>query len=270
MSGKTFKTGLVLSGGGARGFAHLGLIKALHEAGIYPDVVTGTSAGAIAGVLYADGYCPDDIMKILDSNKRLDYISPKMTRDSLMKISGVEKILGTHLRAKSFKDLKLPLIVAATDLINGRVKYFSDGPLLDAVLASASIPVLFSPVVIDGIQYVDGGVLDNLPVAPIEDKCSFIIGSFVNPIGPVESISSIIQIAERTFLLSLSKEINEKEKRFSLLFAPPELSNYKILDPVQSAEVFALGYEYARKILGSPATRKLLSEKGINDSLASR
>jgi NTE family protein len=115
--------------------------------------------------------------------------------------------------------------------------------LFDPVIASASIPVLFQPVKIKDISYVDGGVLDNLPLRPIENKCRFLIGSFVNPVGYMEKISGLINIAERTFMLSMSKEISEKAKKFDLFVAPPELRNYKILDPEKSAELFMIGYK---------------------------
>ncbi len=205
-----YKTGLVLSGGGARGFAHLGLIQALNEAGIFPDVISGTSAGAIVGVLYADGHTPGEILKLLNSGSRLDFMRPALPREGLLQINGIIKILQSSLRAKTFEELKIKLYVSATDLNNGKSVYFSEGDLINPVIASASIPVLFQPVVIDKIQYVDGGVMDNLPVKPIEKQCEKIIGSFVNPIGYIEKISGLINIAERTFMLSMSREILEK------------------------------------------------------------
>ncbi len=255
MTEKKFKVGLVLSGGGARGFAHLGVIQALHEAGIYPDVVSGTSAGALAGVLYADGFSPEEILKLMNSGSRLDFMRPALPREGLLQINGIIKILKSNLKASSFDQLKIPLYVAATDLNNGKSVYFSKGELLDPVIASASIPVLFQPVKIKNISYVDGGVLDNLPVYPIQNKCKVIIGSFVNPVGYVEKLSGLINIAERTFMLNMSKEIIEKAKRFNLLIAPKELRNYKILDPEKAADLFELGYK---------ATKAKLKESDIN------
>ena len=255
MFGRKYKIGLVLSGGGARGFAHLGVIQALNDSGIYPDVISGTSAGALAGVLYADGYAPKEIMKLLNSGSRLDFMRPSLPREGLLQISGIIKILKNSLRAKTFEELKIPLYVSATDLNNGKAEYFSEGDLIDPVIASASIPVLFRPVIINNICYVDGGVLDNLPLRPIKNKCKFLIGSFVNPVGYIEKISGLISIAERTFMLSMSKEIIDKAKKFDLFIAPPELRNYKILDPEKADELFKLGYK---------ATKEKLKEIDIN------
>jgi NTE family protein len=246
---KKYDIGLVLSGGGARGFAHLGVIKALNEAGIYPDVVSGTSAGALVGVLYADGYTPDEILHLMNGGSRLDFMRPALPREGLLQINAVMKILRSALRAKNFEELKIPLFVSATDLNNGKAVYFSKGDIFDPVIASASIPVLFQPVKIDDISYVDGGVLDNLPVRPIEDRCRILIGSFVNPVGYMEKISGLINIAERTFMLSMSKEIYEKSKKFNLFIAPPELRNYKILDPEKSIELFNIGYNATKEKL---------------------
>ncbi|MDO9340667.1 MAG: patatin-like phospholipase family protein [Bacteroidales bacterium] len=260
MLGKQYKIGLVLSGGGARGFAHLGLIQALNDAGIYPDVISGTSAGALAGVLYADGHTPKEIRKIMNFGSRLDFLRPALPREGLLQIGGVIKILKNCLRAKTFEELKIPLYVTATDLNNGKAVYFSTGDLLDPVIASASIPVLFRPVMINNICYVDGGVLDNLPVKPIENKCKILIGSFVNPVGYVEKISGLINIAERTFMLSMSKEIIEKAKKFDLLVAPLELRNYKILDPEKADELFSIGYKATKAKLKEIDIDKLLEK----------
>ncbi|TAL80171.1 MAG: patatin [Bacteroidetes bacterium] len=260
MAAKKYKVGLVLSGGGARGFAHLGLIQALNEAGIFPEVISGTSAGAIVGVLYADGYSPKEILRLLNPNSRLDFMRPTLPREGLLQINGIIKILKTNLSAKTFKELKLKLYVTATDMNNGKAVYFSEGELLDPVIASASIPVLFQPVIIDKIQYVDGGVLDNLPVMPIENNCKILIGSFVNPVGYIDKISGLISIAERTFMLSMSKEIIEKAKKFDLFVAPPELGNYKILNREKAAELFKVGYKAAKEKLKEFDPEKLINK----------
>lgn len=256
-----YKTGIVLSGGGARGFAHLGVLEALNEAEIFPDIVAGTSAGALAGVLYCDGYTPKEILKIMKTSSRLDYMRPVLPRDGFLQISGIIKILEKYLHAKTFKDLKIPLIVTATDLNNGKAVYFSEGDLMKRIIASASIPLLFKPVIINKIYYVDGGVLDNLPICAIENKCRFTIGSFVNPVGHEDSISGLITIAVRTFMLSMSKEVVEKSKKFDLFIAPLELKNYSMLDPEKSEDIFKIGYKATKEKLKDPEIKELIALK---------
>ena len=258
MSAKQYKTGLVLSGGGARGFAHLGVIEALNEAGIFPDVISSTSAGAIIGVLYADGHSPREILRMMNGASRLDFMRPALPREGLLQINGIIKILRAGLRSKEFRDLKIPLFVTATDLNNGKAVYFSEGELFDPVIASASIPVLFQPVKINNISYVDGGVLDNLPLKPIENQCRTLIGSFVNPVGYMEKVTGLINIAERTFMLSMMKEIPEKARKFDIFIAPPELRNYKILDPEKSQLLFEIGYNATREKLKAIGLVKLI------------
>lgn len=261
MSEKKYKTGLVLSGGGARGFAHLGVIEALNEEGIFPDVISGASAGALAGVLYADGYKPRQILKIMSLSSKLQYMKPTLPRSGLLQITGIAKILNDNLSARTFEELKIPLFVSATDLTNGKAVYFSKGELINRVIASASIPVLFNPVVIDNIHYVDGGVLDNLPIRPIEDKCNLIIGSFVNPVGHEEELNSLIQIAERTFSINMFKEIYDKSSKFDIFVAPDKLIKFKILEPEKGPELFEVGYNAMKTKLKEPDIQKCIALK---------
>jgi len=244
-----FHTGIVLSGGGARGFSHLGVLQALNEAGIFPDCISGTSAGSIAGVFYADGYKPTEILDILSKNKRLDYLSFAIPKDGLLEMNGMHKILEKHIRAKSFEELKIPLYVAATDLNHGIIKYFHHGKIIDAIIASSSIPVVFKPYIIDKIHYVDGGVMDNLPIAPLEKKCKKIIGSYVNPVGFQEYFSNIFVIAERTFSLGVTKDIKTKSQKFDLFIEPSELEKYSILNPEKAVEIYEIGYKATKKAL---------------------
>lgn len=255
---KQYKIGLVLSGGGTRGFAHLGLIQALNEAGIFPDVISGTSSGAMAGALYADGFTPHEIMNLMKGSSRLDIMRPALPREGLLQLGGIVKILKTNLRAKTFEDLKIPLYVSATDLNNGKAVYFSEGDLFDPVIASASLPVIFQPVVINNICYVDGGIMDNLPIRPIEHKCEAIIGSFVNPIGYMEKVKGLISIAERTFMIAMVKDLSEKAKKFDLFVAPGELKNHGILNPEKADLLFQIGYDATKEKIKEVGIEKLL------------
>jgi NTE family protein len=256
-----YRTGIVLSGGGARGFAHLGVLQALNEADIFPDIVSGTSAGALAGALYCDGQSPNEILKIMKRQSKLDYMRPIVPRDGLLQISGVVKLLENYLKAKTFDELKVPLIVCATDLNNGKSVYISKGELITAVIASSSIPVLFKPVIINKIYYVDGGVLDNLPIKPIQNKCNLLLGSFVNPVGYEESISGLITIAIRVFMLDQTKEMLEKKKYFDLLIAPVELTKFGILEVEKADEIFEMGYKQTKEKLRDPEVLKAISER---------
>jgi len=177
------KIGIALSGGGVRGFAHLGVLKALNENNIYPDIISGTSAGALAGLFYADGYSPQESYDIFYDNSLFKFAQLAVPNKGFLSIDKVSKILKKHIRAKTFEDLKLPLIVTASNLNDGEVEYFHSGEIIDKVVASASIPVLFKPTIINDKTYVDGGIFDNLPTTPIKDQCEKLIASHVNPVG---------------------------------------------------------------------------------------
>lgn len=246
---KKYKYGLALSGGGTRGFAHLGIIKALYEEGIYPEIITGVSAGAIAGVFIADGYSPEEIMKLFLKKKTFDFIKVKFQRLGFGNMEGLKQVLQENIRAKKFEDLQILFIVAATDLNNGKIKYFSEGKIPEAVIASASIPVIFRPIVINNIHYVDGGVLNNLAVEPLLDKCKKIIGVYVNPIGKQEKFTNIISIAERTFHIGVEPNLHDKKQLCDIFIEPKGLDKFPMLSVKNANEIFDIGYKAAKKAL---------------------
>jgi len=246
---KKYKTGIVLSGGAARGFAHVGVLKALNEAGIYPDVISGVSAGAIVGSLYADGYKPDEIIEIFGEKKMFNFIRLAIPNSGLARITGMEEVMREHLRAKKFQDLEIPFFVAATNYNKGEIEYFNEGELLPRIIASASIPVLFAPVKIGDYSYVDGGVIDNMPLEPLKGKCRKIIGVHVNPTGYTDEAEGIMKIAVRSFHLSVSAEINNKINSFNPYIEPEKLRNYGLLDVGHGREMFQIGYEKAKEVI---------------------
>jgi len=242
------KIGIALGGGGARGFIHLGVIKALEEKGITPDVISGVSAGAIVGAFIASGKKPDEIMELIKENKFLDYAKVRFPVMGLFTLENFEEHIKPHLSAKSFSDLKIPFYVAVSNLNSGRVEYFNEGPLITAIQASCSIPVLFSPVTINGQLYVDGGLLDNLPYKPLINKCDKIIAISILASEKTNKIENLIEVAARTFEMSVSinREITQRE--CDLLIEPTGVEAINIFDNSNAEEMFNIGYDYCRKI----------------------
>jgi NTE family protein len=248
ISKKKYEWGVILSGGGARGFTHAGILKALNEAGIDPEIISGVSAGAIVGAFYADGYTPDEIFDIFcQEGNFFNYAKITIPKKGLFVSVGLKENLTKHLRAQRFEDLKKPLFIAATDLNHGKIVYFSTGDLPDSILASASIPVVFEPIEIDGIHYVDGGVLDNFPISPIASDCQKLIGISLNPIQDQDDFKNLFKIAERTFRLSASSNIHEKKAACDIIFEPEELADFGLLDVSRGKEMYELGYRMAKK-----------------------
>lgn len=246
---RKYNYGLVLSGGGARAYAHVGVLKALHEHGIFPELLSCVSAGAIVGALYADGYSPEDMMKLFSHRSLIDYVSFTIPRNGLVKHTKIQSFLQEKLRSRTFADLKLPLTIAVTNYNEGIVEYISEGDLIPVILASCSIPVVFTPTCINRTYYFDGGLLDNLPVLPVYGKCRCIIGSHVNPIGREEEASGVLKIAERTFHLGATKIARQHIPMLDIFIEPQELSAYGMFDFSKAEVLYTIGYNEAMKKL---------------------
>ena len=245
---KQYQNGLVLGGGGTRGFAHLGVIQALEERGISIDAISGVSAGAIIGAFIASGMTPNQVMEILVDHKLLDFTKIRFPKKGLMDLSKLGNLIDEHLGQKSFEDLNLPLWVTLSNLNKGGVEYHNEGNLVKKVLASASIPMLFSPVDIDGTTYVDGGLFDNLPVKPIEKQCKQIIGVNISPVDEIKEFKNVFEIAARTFQLNDKSNTRKNSKLCSIYIEPPDLCNYGLLDIENASRLFEIGYEYTLKM----------------------
>ncbi|MCC3144620.1 patatin-like phospholipase family protein [Halanaerobium sp. Z-7514] len=242
------KIGIVLAGGGARGFAHLGVLKALEEKGIRADLISAVSAGSIVGAFIAAGKKPEEIMEIMKENDFFDYAKVTLPINGLMSLDNLNKNLEEHLEAEKISELKIPLYIAASNLVTGKIKYFKEGDLSKIVQASSSIPVLFSPVEIEGDLYVDGGLLDNLPVEPLKDQSDLIIAINIMPIEKTRKLDNLVEIAVRTFQLSVNRDQEKIKNAVDLFIEPEGLEEYHILDTKHADKLFDLGYKHTRKM----------------------
>ncbi|MCA1023388.1 patatin family protein [Halobacillus litoralis] len=157
--------GLALGSGGARGFAHLGVIKVLHDHDIPVDMVAGSSMGALVGSFFAAGQSIEDMYKLALTFKRkyyLDFTVPKM---GFVLGRRIKEYIRLFTFGKNIEDFNIPLSIVATDLYAGEKKVFTTGPACDAVRASIAIPGIFVPEKINNRLYVDGGVIDRVPVS---------------------------------------------------------------------------------------------------------
>lgn len=245
------KIGLVLSGGGARGIAHLGIIKALQEMGIGFDQIAGTSAGAIAGALLAQGYTPDESLKIIESSSFVRHLRPAWNRMGLLRLDTIVDLYRKHIPHDSFEGLKIPLHVVAVDLNAGEQVVFEQGELIRPVLASCCLPGIFEPMLIHKRQFVDGGVLNNLPVDVIEHKVDFLIGSHCNVLGPRRPITSMRGVIERSLVLAVQSKTRDRFAKCNVLIEPPQLAEYGTTDISKSRDLFRAGYQYTRSMTAS-------------------
>ncbi len=241
------KIGLALSGGGAKGFAHLGIIKALEEIGVTISEISGTSAGAIVGAFYCYGHKPDQILEIISATGFLKSVRPAWSWTGLLSMDGFKEVLLKYLPDNSFEKLKIPLTISATEIRQGRVTYFNSGELISRVIASSSIPALFDPAILDGNVYVDGGIMDNLPVRPLVGMCDFIIGSHCNPVEQRFDIKSVKEITQRSLLIAINVNSNHSKAHCNVVIEPPELGKFSTFDLSKGKEIFEIGYQFVKQ-----------------------
>ena len=236
---------LALSGGGARGIAHLGVLAALDELGLPVARMAGVSSGAIAAVFYAAGFPPREILRLLLGTNVARLTRPAFSRLGLLGLDAVEQLLARHLGpAVRFEDLRLPVTLVATDLMAGESVYFSEGLLLPPLLASSAVPIIYRAVEYQGRQLVDGGLLNNLPVEPLLPFGAPVVGVHCNPINREARVPTLRRLVERTLHLAINANTAFRKTQCALLLEPPALRHYRPLDYRKGEELFDIGYRY--------------------------
>lgn len=244
--------GLVLSGGGTKGIAEAGALKFMEEKNIFPEIIAGTSAGAIVGGLYAFGKSPKEILEFFKSVYFFNWKHFTLTKPGFINSDVFKLYLKPIIGEIKIKDLKLELIITATDLIQGETYIFDgDSYLLDAIIASCSVPGLASPFQKDDMLLSDGGILNNFPTNLVKDKCQKLIGIYVSPLQDVESkqLNSIKAVSTRAYELLSHRVENYKFKHCHWFISPKDLSNYGMFESnkIRMDEIYKLGYEEAKK-----------------------
>ncbi|MEA4984353.1 hypothetical protein SDC9_35392 [bioreactor metagenome] len=243
------KIGLALSGGGIRGISHAGVLMAMEELNIKPEIISGVSAGSIVGALYADGHKPLEIAQMFE-----DISFKKMTKldvpdGGFFSIAPFARFLGRKLRAKTFEELNIPFRVVATNFDTGVPETFSEGNLLKPVMASSSIPVLFTPQKINNNYYVDGGLLKNFPVSTIRNECDLLIGINVGPLVAQKYKVNIMDVAFRTYHFMFRANTLADKAICDILIEPENIYDFDLFETDKVMEIFDLGYRKAMEVL---------------------
>ena len=239
--------GLVLSGGGIRGMAHIGLIKAMQERDLEANFVAGSSIGALIGALYANDTATDDMLHFFKETPLFKYSFFAFGKPGFIDTERYVPILRKHFKRDSFSSLRKPLYVVATDMQNGTERVFKDGELIRPLLASATLSPVFSPVLIDDILYADGGIMNNFPKEYLDKDCDFIIGSNVSIAGKLEKrdLRNSIQLASRITGLMVYASSHEKLQQCDLQIEPLALEGIGVLDKKGIEKAFTIGYDAA-------------------------
>jgi NTE family protein len=267
MKSKT-KIGIALSGGGVRGISHLGVLKALVEVGIVPTKVSGTSAGAIAGAMYCQGYSPEEILKIIVETNYFKFMRPAISLTGILRMTAMETLFRLYFKHNDFAQLKTPLSVAATDIKKGKVMYFSEGELIKAIMASSCIPGMFDPIVIGDRYFVDGGVLNNLPVEPLEGICDYVIGVNCNQLPEETNIRNMKNLIERSVIMAMNYNVYSRKSKCDYFIEAPGLGKFGVFDIKKAPELFQAGYDQTMRVIEEfPEMIDLGAKKKIVESV---
>ncbi|CAA7194791.1 patatin-like phospholipase family protein [Chryseobacterium potabilaquae] len=250
--------GLTLSGGGMRGVAHIAVLTALEEYDLKPDIISGTSAGAIVGAFYSYGKTPEEMMDIIKQTTFLSRSYLRLSKNGIFSSNFILKLFKDHFPEDDFRILKIPVYVAATEMTHGIIDFFSEGELFAPLLASSSVPFILSPVRIGEKVYIDGGVLDNLPIEPIMDQCDILIASHVNSIS-YDSFQSMSLMKEfdRILHLAIGKSVYSKAKYCNIFLDPPKMNRFSIFNKKFLDHMFQEVYVYTCNELESKGYSKI-------------
>ncbi|MDP5231980.1 MAG: patatin-like phospholipase family protein [Cellulophaga sp.] len=245
---KTSKNiGLVLSGGGVRGMAHIGLLQAMKEFNIEAKTVSGSSVGALIGALYANGNSMEDMMRFFKETPLFKYNFLTILKSGFIDTDRYIDIFKQYFPEDSFEALEKKLFVVATNLQKGEEEFFSSGELIRPLLASAALPPVFSPVELHGNLFADGGVMNNFPSEPLANVSDYIIGCNVSITKDLEQkdLKNSFQLTGRVTGLMIYASAKNKLRDCDILVSPVELENIGILDRKGMLKAYNIGYEHA-------------------------
>ncbi len=220
------KVGLVLGGGAARGFAHIGVIQVLEEAGIKPNLVVGTSAGSLVAALYASGKNGAQLQKVAETMEEAtfaDWTLPIFSR-GLLRGEALARYVSLQVNGRLIESTPMPLGIVATDLNSGQGMLFQRGDIATAVRASSAVPAIFQPVKISGHEYVDGGLVSPVPVRYARQMgAEFVIAVDISSLPEGNAANDTLQVLMQTFTIMI-KSINNFELREADLVIRPALA----------------------------------------------
>ena len=244
------RIGLALSGGVARGIAHIGVLQYLEERGVKPYRVAGTSAGSIVGALYCAGRNVDEIKKTMATISWKNLVKLSIPRKGLIDSSRLLHVLKEHINEITFEELKIPLIVNAIDLLSGEEIVFREGSVAEAVQASCAIPGIFTPIKWNKRLLVDGGLIDNVPVALIKSRdLDYIIAVNVGTQRPLhKEPDNIFEVLIQSFdIIRRHRELPAYE--IADILIEPDLGDISFWDNSKANLLISRGYEAAKKAL---------------------
>jgi len=292
---KRLKIGLVLSGGGARGFAHVGVLKVLEENKIPVDYVAGASMGGLVGALYATGRTPDEMERIIETLDWDTLLRGRTTFEALsyrrkedrrnlpgaitlggkgakLNLPGslnpgheiglaLDRLMFSYGDKTDFDALPIPFRVVATDLVNAETVVLKNGSLAQSLRATMAIPGVFAPVELNGKILADGGILNNIPTDVAKEMGAdiIIVVNIETQLGDRAALQDLVGILGQTFYVATIENSRRSLRQADFIIAP-DLENYTTFDFTKGEKIVELGYA------GAQAKISLLKSLALDDA----
>lgn len=236
------RLGLAMGGGAVLGFSHLGILEALHDAGIEIHRITGTSAGAVVAALHAFGVGPDRMRDLLVPLTWRKVSSFSASSLGLLSNEAIADILNDELGPVQIEEARIPLAIIAADIHTGEIVVLKEGPLAAAVRASAAIPGIYAPISIGGRLLADGGIVANVPVRPLREmEADVIVAATLGEALPFQSVRSLIGVLTNAFLIAVYSATRLDLMEGADVVIAPDLHIYNHWDVRQRDELIAKG-----------------------------
>ena len=246
------KLGLALGAGGSRGVAHIGFLKALEEADIQVDYIVGSSMGSVVGGAYAAGLSLDMMKEAVFKLRLLDLVTPAKQKGGVLGNTKMRALIAKYIGDITFADLKLPFHCVAVDMIKQEVVEFSEGSVVDAIVASSSIPAIFHPVIQGERRLIDGGVLERVPAMRVKKMGADVVVA-VDVLGwrkASEKIPGAIGVSLETFDIMdnhRTKAYHDKHKKHIDFWLEPDLGDMSQYAIKQIKEAYEKGYKLGKE-----------------------
>jgi len=239
---------LALSGGGNRGAIHIGVLHAFDVNNIKIDAISGTSAGAIVGAMYCAGHSAMELKAILESQTIGKMLHFSIKKTSIANLNGLRKVLSNHIPNNSYDSLIRKLYVCASNMEDARFEIFTSGDLFTHVCASACVPIIFEPVIINDKHYIDGGLFNNLPVDPLLNNYHTVIGVHVNNYK-ISGSYNIKTIASQIFSTVIKENVKRNMPKCDFVINPELEKSYLAFSKKNTNLLFDIGYKAGMEFL---------------------
>ena len=255
----------VLGGGGARGFAHTGVLKVLDDAGIRADLVVGTSAGSLVGALYAGGIRNNELVETALAVQREELIDFVFPHRGFIEGNRLQAYIDKALKGRLIEQLDIPFVAVATELASGRLVAFTRGDAGMAVRASCSVPVVFQPTVIRGSEYVDGGLVSPVPVKIARESGADLVIAVDVSRQPDEhkGLGTSAAMLGHAFVV-MEHALAQEETKLADVVIRPDLAKVPATDLAARGQAIKAGEDAARAAL--PQIRSLIAERTVTRS----